>query len=362
MKTCGAPAVRAYNTMAAELFRPYLDRFAPVAVVHRWTPQEAIDEATYAVKTLGFKAIVVNGAGMRSVPDSRSRYVDCLGLDNAYDFDPFFQTCVDLGVAITSHGGALTWPHRASVTNFVFNHIGHFAEANASFAKAVFLGGVARRFPSLNFGFLEGGAGWAANLYIDLVGHWEKRHPAALNRYLRPDNLDLDRFKELRDRYGHERTKQVDVLTDVLGGLRAGAVSGLTELTEREADFFDDFAASGVTSKADITQMFTRNFYFGCEPDDRTAMWAFDPRLGARLRPVFSSDLSHWDSPVLAEIVPEAYELVEKGFLTEDDFRDFAFANAVRLHGGMNPDFFKGSPVEQAAAEELDRARPKLVA
>jgi hypothetical protein len=51
--------------------------------------------------------------------------------------------------------------------------------------------------------------------------------------------------------------------------------------------------------------------------------------------------------------VPEAYELLEHGMLTEPDFRRFVFANAVHLHGGMNADFFKGTVVEQEAAAEL---------
>jgi hypothetical protein len=39
--------------------------------------------------------------------------------------------------------------------------------------------------------------------------------------------------------------------------------------------------------------------------------------------------------------------------MREDDFRDFAFTNAVRLHAGMNPAFFEGTVVERAAAEVL---------
>ena len=42
--------------------------------------------------------------------------------------------------------------------------------------------------------------------------------------------------------------------------------------------------------------------------------------------------------------------------MTDDDFRDFAFANAVRLHGGMNPDFFVGTVVEKEAAEVLGQS------
>ena len=55
----------------------------------------------------------------------------------------------------------------------------------------------------------------------------------------------------------------------------------------------------------------------------------------------------------MAEVVPEAYELVEHGLITDDDFRDFMFTNAVRFWGEVNPDFFKGTVVEKAAAEVL---------
>jgi len=51
--------------------------------------------------------------------------------------------------------------------------------------------------------------------------------------------------------------------------------------------------------------------------------------------------------------VVEAWELVEDGLLTRDDFRDFAFANAVRLWGKQNPRFFEGTRVARAAAAVL---------
>jgi hypothetical protein len=55
----------------------------------------------------------------------------------------------------------------------------------------------------------------------------------------------------------------------------------------------------------------------------------------------------------MTEVVPEAYELVEHGLITDDDLRDFMFANAVRFRGEVNPDFFKGTVVEKQAAEVL---------
>jgi hypothetical protein len=53
--------------------------------------------------------------------------------------------------------------------------------------------------------------------------------------------------------------------------------------------------------------------------------------------------------PDMRLVVDEAYELVEEDLITSDDFRDFAFGNAVRLHGGMNPVFFHGTAVEKEA-------------
>jgi hypothetical protein len=45
--------------------------------------------------------------------------------------------------------------------------------------------------------------------------------------------------------------------------------------------------------------------------------------------------------------------MVEKGFVTEQDFREFTFTNAAMLHTRNNPAFFKGTVVEQAVVNEL---------
>jgi hypothetical protein len=49
----------------------------------------------------------------------------------------------------------------------------------------------------------------------------------------------------------------------------------------------------------------------------------------------------------MREVVAEAYELVEKGLLSEEDFRDFVFVNPVTLWTGMNPAFFTGTAIEK---------------
>ena len=53
-------------------------------------------------------------------------------------------------------------------------------------------------------------------------------------------------------------------------------------------------------------------------------------------------------------------ELVEDGLITDDNFRDFTFTNAVRLWGTQNPRFFEGTVVAKEAAAVL--AGPALQA
>jgi predicted TIM-barrel fold metal-dependent hydrolase len=348
-------AARAYNMMTADLFAPYAARFAPVAIIPAHTPEEAIDELEYAVGKLAYRAIMLKGNQERPIPSAAQGidatkaawYVDTLALDSPYNYDPFWQRCVDLGVAVTQHSGSGRWSDRGSISNFTYNHIGHFAASNHAFARGGFLGGLVRRYPSLNFGFMEGGVSWACQLCADMIEHWEKRRPAGLQN---PKATSVAGMHKFIDQYGDPRLKaNADAIMNSLDFLRPEC--SVEELARPEF-VADDFAAAGVRSKDDIRAAFSGNFYFGCEADDRTTMWAFDPRMGVRLRPVFSSDFTHFDVPDFREVIPEAFEMVEKGFVTEQDFREFTFANAAALHTRNNPDFFKGTVVECAVADE----------
>src|SRR5205814_778368 len=148
--------------------------------------------------------------------------------------------CRDVEIAPTFHSAGSNQALRNSPTNFTYNHIGHFADAGHAAAKGIFLGGVTRRFPELRFAFLEGGVGWGAQLFGDLMEHWERRNIKALDN-MRPDKLDRKLLNEL----------------------------------------------------------------------------------------------------------------VEDGVLTEGNFRDFVFANAVRLWGTQNPRFFEGTRVAKEATAVL---------
>jgi predicted TIM-barrel fold metal-dependent hydrolase len=346
---------RAYNVFTADQFRGLEDRIIPAAIIPMYTPEEAIEELEFASRQLGYKVMMVGGLMRRPVPalaaehPDASRFVewyDVIGIDSDHDYDPVWQKCRELRVAPSFHNGARSILLRNSPSNFCFNHIGHFASAGHAVCKALFFGGVTRRFPDLNFAFLEGGVGWACMLYADLIGHWEKRNGQAIQA-THPSKLDRAALAQLAQKYG--RDGLVDAIRRGDGLDDSGSLTGGVEDV-------DDYFRCKIERKDDLRELFVPRFYFGCEADDPINAWAFNRRanpMGARLNALFSSDIGHFDVPDMSDVVPEAYELVEHGLLTDDDFRDFMFTNAVRFWGEVNPDFFKGTVVEKQAAEVL---------
>ncbi|MGH8012063.1 MAG: amidohydrolase family protein [Candidatus Binataceae bacterium] len=350
---------RAYNMFHADLFREYPDRMTPVAVIPMHTPAEAIDELEFAVRTLKMKAIMMAGHVRRPVPIAAEKapdvsrwafWIDNLALDSEYDYDPVWAKCVELRVAPTFHSSSMGWGSRGSISNYMYNHIGHFAAAGEAICKALFMGGVTRRFPTLKFAFLEGGAGWACNLYSDLIGHWQKRNRKDIANY-DPAAFDREMFRDLCHRYGS------DIIQRKLDNNTAPGerFSGSKE----DPSMLDEWAPCKIERAEDIRELFVRNFYFGCEADDPMNAWAFNAKVnpfGARLNAVFSSDIGHWDVPDMTEVTEEAFEMVDHGLITQDDFRDFVFTNPVKLWTGMNPDFFKGTRVESAVNQLIAHA------
>jgi len=352
-------ACRAFNVYTADCFRDFADRMTPAAIIPVHTPDEAIEELEHATQ-LGFKVAMFGSLVPRPVEAVRAQdpevarfatWYDPLGLDSAYDYDELWAKCVELRIAPTFHTGFRRQGLRLSPTNFTYNHIGHFAAAGHAVCKALFLGGVTRRFPTLNFAFLEGGVGWAAMLYADLIGHWDKRNRKALE-HTDPRSLDRAMLMDLVRKYGSEdmaaALRQRDGWPDPDAVKATGGIADL-----------DDYSACRIERKEDIKDLFTSRLYFGCEADDPINAWAFDSRVNpmrSRLNALFGSDIGHFDVPDMMDVLPEAYELCEDGLITADDFRDFTFANAVRLWGTVNPAFFRGTVVEKPAADVLRTA------
>jgi hypothetical protein len=78
------------------------------------------------------------------------------------------------------------------------------------------------------------------------------------------------------------------------------------------------------------------------------------------LRPIFGSDISHWDVPDMTEPVEEAHKLVDDRLIGEAEFRELMFLNPARLHAGMNPAFFDGTVVESAVRDALVNPETRL--
>jgi hypothetical protein len=273
-----------------------------------YTPEEAIEELEFVVKQLGYKVVMVGGMMRRRVPaledesPEASKHVewyDVIGLDSPYDYDPVWAKCLELKVAPSFHNGARSILLRNSPSNFCYNHIGHFASAGHAVAKAMFLGGGTRRFPQLNFAFLEGGAGWACMLYADLIGHWEKRNRRAIES-TNPNNLNLGKLQELARKYGSPAVAEAVNRGEGLEGDSNSTMTGGVE-------DLDDYFRCKIEKKSDLKDLFVPRFYFGCEADDPTNAWAFNQKanpMGARLNALFSSDVGHFDVPDMAESSP----------------------------------------------------------
>ena len=337
-------ACRAHNLMMADMFRGLGDRLTPAAVIPCETPAEAIEELEFAITELGFKVPMFANLVRRPIEAVTQRdpelgryafWVDPLALDSPYDYDPVWQKCMELKVPVTSHAIGQGIGMRRSISNYMYNQTGHFADAGHAFAKALFFGGVTHRFPKLKFAFLECGVAWGASLVCDLKERWEKRNAAAVQQF-NPARIDMDYLGELFERYGGE------VLS---GRLDPKSVTRNAD----EGEEIDDFAATGVRSVEDLLDRLVPNYYYGCEADDRMNATAFDSRLlpgGRKLNAMFSSDFGHWDVPDMRQVLAEAWELVEEELINEVDFRAFVFDNPVSLFAGMNREFFAGTAVE----------------
>jgi len=351
---------RAQNNMVADLFSGVQDRLTPAATVPAYTPEEAIAELEHAVNDLNLKAVMMASLVHRPIPKAAGKpsegeqafWIDNLALDSEYDYDPVWAKFVELGVAPTAHSFMQGYSWRRSPSTYMYNQTGHFADAGEAFSKALFFGGVTKRFPDLNFAVLEGGVGWAITLFADLIEVWHKRGAPGIAN-LDPSAFKIEEFRDLFQRYGG------DQFTRVLGNEEQIGYSFLrSDGTVQEADkpLLDEFAAAGIETEQDIIDRFVGPIWFGCEADDVMAQMALSGRgvpKGTKLKAAFSSDVGHWDVPVMSHVLEEAYEMVENGLASEADFRDFTFTNPVTLHAGMNPQFFKGTVVEDAVDKLL---------
>lgn len=343
-EVAGAVA-HAANRWLVSIFEPYKHRMAVGGIIPMNTPQVASAAVEHAasigMKTTIMASYVRRYLGEKPASGPQAHRLDTYGIDSEYDYDPLWAKFIDAGIAPLVHGSHQRERVTRSVSSYVYNHIGGLATAHESLAKSLFLGGVTRRFPELKVGFLEGGVAWGCSLYADLIGHWSKRNGKAIYD-LDPDKLDVGKLMGFVEKYGEGK---------VLSSL--DKIQQHFSKPAARPSQIDEFSRAVIETAEDIRDLFVPNFYFGCEADDPMVAWAFADKvnpMGAKMKAMIGSDISHWDVVDMTEPVEEAYEMVEHGRITEDNFRDFTFTNPVTLHAGMNPDFFKGTVVEKQAA------------
>ena len=129
----------------------------------------------------------------------------------------------------------------------------------------------------------------------------EARRPAIND--LDPDKLDADEVLRYIDQYGTPLTIE----------RREAIRQHLIRPASRPA-VLDEFERAQIDSIDDIVEPFQHRMFYGCEADDPLIGVGARFRVEGELRPLhplFGSDVSHWDVPVMNHVLPEAYELFE---------------------------------------------------
>ncbi len=350
---------RALNMMYADMFKDVSDKLTPAAIIPMHTPDEAIAEVEFAVGELGMRALMTCNEVVRPHPKlleeaphlaPHAGIYTPIALDSTYDYDPFWRKCIELKVVPAGHSMNFIGTHQ-SHSNYIYNRLGFFATFGNAACRALFMSGFTRKFPELNVAFLEGGVWWAVALYNDLVEFWEKRNKQNMLEKLDPAKIDFAVMEEMFAEYGNEYLNPERLMENRALVARDGRLT-----PDETPDFIDDWTHLNIETASDIRDLFTENFYFGCEADDAMNYTAFNRsanKFGAKLKAMFSSDLGHWDVQDFGGVLAETHEAVERGLMSEEDFKDFVFTNPLTLQTRLNPDYFKGTCVEGAVNAHL---------
>ncbi len=159
---------RAWNDWAAEYCASAPERLKFAALVPVGDPGAAAEEAERAVRERGAVGVTLH-------PNYAGR-----SLDQAY-FDPLYAALQRLDVPACVHAnsgsangqGTFLQPLGAH-DNWLITHAMAFPMGLIQALASVVCGGVLDRFPTLRFGFLEGGVGWLPYFMDRLDEHAEK--------------------------------------------------------------------------------------------------------------------------------------------------------------------------------------------
>ena len=337
---------RGYNDYFAAVYAPFADRMTAAGVVPMHDPVEAIAELEHC-KSIGLKTVALpEGCCGRSSNHVSRPHVGCtrtrpIGSTSSGSIRAT-TTTVSGSAPPTSASRSLSTA--VSVRARVCARPSPTSRTTTSACSCSRCIRCARRsswgrhqaVPTLPFAFLECGVSWAVPLLADMTEHWEKRRPSTMGDF-DPEALNLAELVAYADRYGGDLSPGSEV------SIREALLD--TPIFSEPPDERDDWSQVDAHSRTELAQRFGQSFYFGCEADDRTVSLASSRRngLGVDLNATLGSDIGHWDVAHADHVVPEAWELVTSGLMTEEEFRRFTYDNARRFLTTSAPDFFEGT-------------------
>ena len=149
---------RAYNDWLAEQCAAHSGRLIGVAVVPQADLRASLDEATRAVESLGFRAVM-----MRPNPIAGRT------LDHPY-WEPLWSRLEDLDVPLAVHEGTtgdVPQSGRDRFENYLMRHVCSHPHEQQMACLGLIVGGALERHRKLRAVFLESGCGW--------LPHWLER-------------------------------------------------------------------------------------------------------------------------------------------------------------------------------------------
>lgn len=239
---------------------------------------------------------------------------------------------------LTTHTAGQSWTGRASISKYMYNHIGHFSDASKALVKSLFFGGVTRRFPQLRFGLLEGNGSWGSDIYVHLHERWEKRNRQTV-RNDNPANVDAELLHRLCQEYG-----------------RFSSAAGASTSTPSAPPLLAS-PRRAAARRSRPTAWTTSSRPASSNSATSSSASSTAPTSGPSSAPSASSDVGHWDVVDFAETLAQSGDLVEQGVLSQEDFQ----APPARVTGfvrttGDRPTFITSSAATRQAAPAANRA------
>lgn len=333
------------NRYAVEVTEGLGDKIIPSAVVPMSSPSDACEVVRDAA-SLGFRCVLLEAPVWRFSKIDGPPEICAVGHGSNSDYGPLWDLLCELRLAPVFHASGMGWGSRASTENFIFNHLGAFAAGSDYVLRTLIFAGVFADHPTLNLAFLECGSTWFLKLLLDLQEHWYLRGPHAINR-LDPAALDTKALRAALLSSGPSRVRaNLQHLPDALTFMQGHPPAST-----------DEFHCMGMSMDQLIRSLCDR-IYLGTswKPSLEKAWSSLHRACGFSVRRLYSTDFGHWDGsdPLSADELTLALDRFNR-----DDLEDLLWRNTLRFCLSMNPDFFRGTTLEEVAENINPQAATK---